>query len=145
MPQLLSRWQRKEPTVLMQDSPSRQLWLPVMHSLTSRRESGDTGDQPELGTLRSIRGTFQKPGWNRLPISIKSPKLGRVLPRAHPLCPGAVLASPHHVQPKDPLPSTRQTQALSRCRALDWSQAIPENPMKGPISPSPRWGRATGG
>ena len=29
--------------MLMQLSPSRQFWLPVMHSLTSRRDTGNAG------------------------------------------------------------------------------------------------------
>lgn len=35
VPQLVSLWQRKEPSVFMQTWPMTQLWLPVRHSLTS--------------------------------------------------------------------------------------------------------------
>lgn len=35
VPQLVSLWQRKEPSVFMQIWPVTQLWLPVRHSLTS--------------------------------------------------------------------------------------------------------------
>lgn len=57
----------------MQVSPSRQFWLPLMHSLTSRRDTGNAELARTTDPDASSEGTDQEAEWGQFSASIKSP------------------------------------------------------------------------
>ena len=124
----------------MQVSPSRQFWLPLMHSLTSRR---DTGNAEVIGkdnrSDAPSEGTDQEAEWGQFSASIKSPRSAIVT-----LCTGVEPwglppeqnesngFSPWLIDFRSIAPSEH---LLSKLQAPNWSRVTLEAPSYSGLSP----------